>query len=492
MATLFGRVSLIGKLRYYFLDRNYNQTVRVGLIGLCLLLTIVSTLMLRDINRPVDILKGFIPPILLAGLIAFILIYSEMQLVVGVLLAVTMLLDDGIGTGTGTKITFTFILLHVWAAVWLFKMLLVDRKLSIRSSTANLPAIMFMVIVVLSFFWSWGFVDHNVSFVFNTKLLPRLMTALVLIISPMTYFLCANHIRSVGTLRFIVWWFIIIGLIFAVMLLLFKTLPRPLNAKGQFPTWVGAFAAGQLFFNTKLKWYIRVALVFVIGVWIYIMLGLGLSWLSGWVPLVIVFGVALFFYSRKLLLLTSIAVVIIMGVNTSFVHKAFNSEEQESGDTRSVAWSAALALTEKHLFLGTGPAGYAFYYATNGFPANFSHNNYVDIIAQTGVVGFTAYIAFWLSLGYMVWKMYRTVQGDGFVRGLKYSLIGTYIATLVVMMLGDWVTPFTYTQGLDGIDYAIWAWIAAGMTVALYHIGQHSPDALMGAEPANEKRILET
>ena len=66
--------------------------------------------------------------------------------------------------------------------------------------------------------------------------------------------------------------------------------------------------------------------------------------------------------------------------------------------------------------------------------------------------------------------MYRTVQGNDFAKGLKFALLAAYPATIVSMMLGDWVTPFIYTQTLAGIDYAIWAWMVAGMTVALYHI----------------------
>ena len=79
---------------------------------------------------------------------------------------------------------------------------------------------------------------------------------------------------------------------------------------------------------------------------------------------------------------------------------------------------------------------------------------------------------------------------DPFLGALKYSLVACYPAILVSMMLGDWVTPFPYTQTLAGIDYTIWSWMLSGVTIALYYftpnlqetandMGSSSPLALL-------------
>jgi hypothetical protein len=44
---------------------------------------------------------------------------------------------------------------------------------------------------------------------------------------------------------------------------------------------------------------------------------------------------------------------------------------------------------------------------------------------------------------------------------------------MIVMALGDWVTPFTYTQTVAGIAYTIQHWLWAGMAIAFYHILQN-------------------
>ncbi len=103
-----------------------------------------------------------------------------------------------------------------------------------------------------------------------------------------------------------------------------------------------------------------------------------------------------------------------------------------------------------------GPAGYEYYFHAYGYydsavgTADLSHNNYIDIVAQTGVTGFALWIALWAAQGWMVWKLFRKRIDDPFLSALKYSLIVCYPAILMSMMLGDWVTPFPYTQTLAG------------------------------------------
>ena len=67
---------------------------------------------------------------------------------------------------------------------------------------------------------------------------------------------------------------------------------------------------------------------------------------------------------------------------------AVEAEYFESGATRLNAWSTSLELTREHFLFGTGPAGYAAYYMTYiPYSAMATHNNYIDILAQTGVIG---------------------------------------------------------------------------------------------------------
>jgi O-antigen ligase len=171
-----------------------------------------------------------------------------------------------------------------------------------------------------------------------------------------------------------------------------------------------------------------------------------------------------------MLLVVMIVAAIFVVVKWDSVQEQVNAENETSGSTRVVAWERTFSIFDDHWLLGTGPAGYAFYFAArlSGF-YQFSHNNYVDILAQLGILGITFFVLIWLAVNFISLSNYRYMSKDGgFRQGLAASLVAMNAATLLIMWLGDWVTPFTYTQGLEGIDYTIWPWIFAGLTLALY------------------------
>jgi hypothetical protein len=60
---------------------------------------------------------------------------------------------------------------------------------------------------------------------------------------------------------------------------------------------------------------------------------------------------------------------------------------------------------------------------------------------------------------------------------------------MVIMMLGDWVIPFTYTQGLGGINYTIWPWLIQGIGMALYFESRNLPPEKSDAAPPERQLI---
>jgi O-antigen ligase len=103
--------------------------------------------------------------------------------------------------------------------------------------------------------------------------------------------------------------------------------------------------------------------------------------------------------------------------------------------------------------------------------ARSTHNNYFDVLAQTGFVGFAIFI--WLfgtfiSIGNQVRKALRGQRN--FKEAFANATYGATIAAMVAMMLGDWVLPFAYNQTITGFDNAVYSWIFLGSMVSLYHI----------------------
>jgi hypothetical protein len=300
MIHLYRHARFIGWMRYFFLDRHYNLTIRILLIALCLVATLVSTLLFNAINDGGSPILGMIPVLAIAGIAALVFVYTNMELFGLIIFTISILVNDGIPTGSGTKATFTFVLLYLWLGMWFFKMIVVEKKFRLRPSPVLIPILLFIVVVIISLFWSSTYSEQRVAYLLDSKIFPRLMTTLVLIISPLTYIFYANHITSVRSLRYVAWFFIFTGAIFVALRLGLDRIPEPFNAKGQFPTWVGIIALGQLLFNQDLKLWMRAALGAIVVGWIYVTMTLGISWLSGWLPLMVGLAVIIFFYSRKL------------------------------------------------------------------------------------------------------------------------------------------------------------------------------------------------
>jgi O-antigen ligase len=240
-------------------------------------------------------------------------------------------------------------------------------------------------------------------------------------------------------------------------------------------TWVIILALGQALFNKELSGRLRLFCIILSGVLFSISFG-GITWLSGWLPSLVGVGILAFLRSRKGFVLLLIGVALIAVLNLESWEGVINAEDAESGVTRSEAWDRVFDLIGDHLLFGSGPAGYHFYFTVyiGGF-YQLSHNNYVDILAQTGVVGFTFFAWMWLAIGWMVLRTYRSVPRQGFRHGLAGSLFAAYFISVVSMMLGDWITPFPYTQTLAGIDYTIWHWMMAGLAVALFYEAKQTP-----------------
>ncbi len=466
LLNLLGQnAGIIGRARYFFWVRNYTLTLRVGLIALCLVLTTATALLIAK-SGPI---LGLAPVGFILVVAGFLFVYHNLEATLLIILVVSTLLHVGVGTGTGTPVTFTFALLTIVPLVWLVRMTVVDKSFNLRRLPANLPALLFMITVIISAFWSGGFVDDEIRYLFMDKVNPRVMTAVSIIVSVLTYFLFANCIHSIRSMRFYVWWFIAIGSIHASFGLLGLETPNFINQKGQLSTWVIILALGQALFNKDLSRKLRLFCIILSGVLFTISFN-GITWLSGWVPSLLGFGILAFLRSRKLFALLLIVVALIAVLNFGRWGGVINAENNESGTTRSEAWDRVFDLIGNHLLFGSGPAGYHFYFTvTIGGFYQLSHNNYVDILAQTGVVGFTFFIWMWLAIGWVGWQTYRSVPRQGFRHGLAGSLLAAYFISLVSMMLGDWITPFPYTQTLAGIDYTIWHWMMAGLSVALFY-----------------------
>jgi O-antigen ligase len=100
--------------------------------------------------------------------------------------------------------------------------------------------------------------------------------------------------------------------------------------------------------------------------------------------------------------------------------------------------------------------------------ATASHSNYIDIIAQTGIVGSFFIAWFFIAQVRGGLRLHRELEGRGdFAESLTVAVLAGTAGCVIAMALGDWLLPFAYTQGIIGFDAAMFNWLFMGSLWAL-------------------------
>ncbi len=384
-----------------------------------------------------------------------------------IILCAAIFIPVSLPTGTESRLVISLLLTVLFTAMWVLRMILVQKRFRLKPSPLNKPLLGFIVIVVLSLGWSMAFRDPLVV-VGKSVPLVQTASAVVMIMLPGAFLLVTNHINDVRLLKAMV----AIMLIAGVLAVLWRySIDRAIvHDGGLFSMWVVGLSVGLAFFNREMSWKIRGLLLALAGSWLVWGVGLHISWLAGWLPGLVTCGVLLFMRSKKLLAIGLVLVVIVATVQYGHdLNAAFSAENKESGSTRLMAWEVNWRITGKHLLLGTGPGGYATYYMSY-FPqdAMATHSTYVDVLAETGVIGFVFCMWFFFALTWLGYKLCRRLKGRGdFAEGLANAAFAGTVGSLAAMAIGDWVFPFAYTQTITGFDYVVYSWLFMGTILVL-------------------------
>ena len=100
---------------------------------------------------------------------------------------------------------------------------------------------------------------------------------------------------------------------------------------------------------------------------------------------------------------------------------------------RLAHWQAAVNMAEDKPLLGVGLGNYEVLYDRYRLinwrePLGHAHNYYLNILAEAGIPGLFAYLAFWLMIIGLTWQI--RIHPDIFARSIAIGLLGswTYIA----------------------------------------------------------------
>jgi len=370
-------------------------------------------------------------------------------------------------TGTQSRIPMSLVITAGITLWWLSSALVVEKRLRLNPSPTNVPLLGFVVTCVLSYFWGNAFRDPLVV-TWSSWPFVQLGGLAVMVLLPAAFLVTANRLQEVKWVAWLVVIFLGVGTVAIVGYYLHLPV-HFLQVRPMFPTWVICLAYALALSNRKLPLWLRGLFLLLVGAWAYRVFVVEFRWLSAWVPTGLAIGIISALRSRKALLILLVLALLYTYTHWDALMENIAGEQEESGVTRLDAWMHNWQVTGKHLLFGVGPAGYAVYYMSY-FPteAMATHSTYVDILSQTGVVGFAFFIWFFVALGLCAWRLWRRVRKRGdFTEAFALAALGGYVGTIAAMGLGDWLIPFVYTQTISGFDYASYTWVLMGAMVAL-------------------------
>jgi O-antigen ligase len=420
----------------------------------------------------IGFLSSRIPPelVLIAVAVPPVVLLALNRLEFGVLAIVltAAFVRFSLPTGTQSRLVASLVMTMIFTVLWVARMLVVDKKLRLKPSRANIPLLGFVLITFISYVWSNAFRDPLVI-VWSSWPFVQIGALAVMVLLPSAFFLASNCLTDIKWIK----WLTAIIIAVGILEILGDYLHLPLGflqVRPLFPTWFICLAYSQVLFNRRIPMMLRLLLLVVVGAWIYRVFFTQIAWLSAWLPTMLAVGVISFWRSRWLLVVLLVVVLVYAGANLDYLQTAYAQESAESGVTRLDAYMHNWRVTGRHFLFGVGPAGYAAYYMSY-FPgeAMATHSNYLDVLSQTGIVGLLAFLGFFLALALTAWDLLGRTKGrfdftQAFGVGASAALLGVVVAT----GLGDWLLPFVYTQTIAGFDYAVYSWILLGAMVSLH------------------------
>lgn len=410
--------------------------------------------------------------ILVLAIVVIVIVARWPPLGLIALLIGSLIIPLSIGTGTQTQLNFTVIFLPLLIAVWLSRCVWSNdwRWLRPRPNAALLA---FAAVATLSL------IVANVPSLAvapTASLAAQLGGLSVFLLSAAVFVMVADQIRDVRWLQLMTVALLALGALYVVRRVVpvlraaTAELFQPGSDGSLFWTWVVGLAFAQAAFNRRLSAEMRVALATVVLTAFYAALTQNRSWAGGWLPPLIAVLVALCVGAPRLGVLATLGGAAAAAWQLSDVVGQLVSDDRYSLLTRLEAWRVVAQIAEANPLLGLGPANY--YHSTPMFPilgwnVHFSsHNTYVDIFAQTGLLGLACFLWFVWEVGRLGWRLLERAP-VGFTHAYVVGALAGLGGTLVAAMMGDWLLPFVYNVGLKGLRSSVLAWFFLGGLMAL-------------------------
>jgi hypothetical protein len=447
-----------------------QKLLKVGIVIVALMLSLFEAINPRPRNTL--IILGLL--VAMVGLI--FLLRKPILGIIGVILA-AMFFPALLSGGAGNLLSAPIILLVLTITIWLVDMLVRQRKIRFLRSRVVLAAFVFLIVSIIAFLN--GQINYY-SFAQVAPITAQIGGFAVFFLSMGALLVSAHLIKDIKWLETITWLYLVIGgiyIIFGRVITYTEPYIRSRFAFGStdsasaFWIWLAAMAFSQALFNRRLDKRIRLVLLGLVVAEMYVGIVQAYDWKSGWLPAVIAILTILWIGIPRIRIPGAVVAVAAIVLNQfTKIGSVITRNEDYSILTREVAQRLVLEIAKVNPVLGLGFSNYYWYtrlFPILGYRVQFnSHNNYVDIIAQSGLVGLACFLWLAFEVGLVGWNLEKKVP-DGFARAYVLGVLGGLVGTLASGILGDWILPFVYNVGLNGFRASMMAWLFIGGMIAL-------------------------
>ncbi len=423
----------------------------------------------------------------LSGLLLALFALNSMPLSLTLLVATSAVLNFSLSTGTQSPLHFSLLLVALFTGVWVVRKLF-NKDLSLTPTPANRALLLFGLALLVSWAAGYAFWKPTVPRPGNAFTVQAGQVGIYML-SAAAFFLAANHsLREKDVKR---WNAIIVAIgLIAVLYELFQILTtgwsrRPDGFNGAMTMWPFVLLWAQLLYNPNLSRWARVGGWLSLPLWLYWFGVRYLQWKSGWVPALLALGVLLWMRSRRLFVIFAIVAGVFVVANWSTIAPAgLESEAQAGSFLRPPIWYDVLRLTSHSPILGLGPVNYMYYWRDPTFVsysldltnwwawyetgyAPPSHNMYIDVLAQTGVLGFAVFLWAIVALVFLTNRA-RCRLPQGFLGAYAHGIFAGFLGLLIASFaFADWLIPFVYNITIKGFQHSVYSWLLLGSLVPL-------------------------
>lgn len=378
----------------------------------------------------------------------------------------------GIGTGSESELNPPILLLVLLLGISLLEAV---RRREIQRVTSR--TVLPLMALLIATFLSFGIGQLPWFYAGSSPIRAQIGGLGIFILSAVAFLITSQLVKEMRWLERLTWIFLGLGALYiagqflpplgSLVNLLYKV-----SAVGSlFWVWLVALAFSQAVFNRQLPRFWRFALLALVAATMFIAMTRNLGWTSGWAPPLVALAVILIVGKPRIgipaMLLGGVVLLLRSQLITGLLNVGDNAYSEL---TRLQAWSILFEIIKVSPIFGLGPANYYSYtplFSIMGYHVKFnSHNNYVDLLAQTGILGTACFLWFSYEVGRVGWQL-RSRVPEGFAQAYVYGALGGLAGMLVAGMLGDWILPFVYNIGFAGFRASVLGWIFLGGLVAL-------------------------